>query len=215
MTAAATVTDSRVILRNVPWQTYEALLDARADDPAPRITYDKGTLEIMSPSGSHEWLKTLLGRFIETFTLETGIRVRSAGSTTLKSQLKEKGLEPDESYYVQNEGVLRGKHDIDLTIDPPPDLAIEIDISRSSLNKLGIYASLGMPEVWTHDERGVVVYVMDKSGIHVVSPRSAALPTLSLPELNRFLDQRSSLDETTLLRTFRDWVRSSFPEARS
>jgi Uma2 family endonuclease len=87
MSPAAAARDSRVVLRNVTWETYEALLEARADDPAPRLTYDNGTLEVMTPSGKHERLKELIGRFIETFTLETGVRVRSAGSTTFRSQL--------------------------------------------------------------------------------------------------------------------------------
>jgi Uma2 family endonuclease len=190
---------------------YEALLSARGDNPAPRFTYDRGTLEIMSPSGKHEWLKRLLGRFIETFTLEQGTLVRSAGSTTFKSQMKTKGLEPDECYYVQNEHLVRGKDDLDLTVDPPPDLAIEIDLSSSSLDKLGIYSSLGVRELWTRDRGGLVVHELQASGEYALSDQSKVLPGLTVADLNRFLEQRKSLDETNLVRSFQRWVGEQFP----
>jgi Uma2 family endonuclease len=101
------------------------------------MAYDRGTLEIISPSSKHESLKQVLARLVEAFSEELGIDIRGTGSTTFKSQLKERVLEPDESYYVQNEARVRGK-EIDLTIDPPPDLAIEIDLCRGIVNKLGI-----------------------------------------------------------------------------
>lgn len=210
MSSAGSTTGSRVVLRNIRWETYEALLEARADDPAPRFAYDRGTLEIMSPSGKHERLKRLLGRFVETYTMERGIAVRSAGSTTLKSQLEEKGLEPDESYYVSNERLVREKDDIDLTLDPPPDLAIEIDLTSSSVDKLGIYASLGVAEVWSGGEGGLAVFQLQAAGKYKVTEGSAVFPDLPMTELDRFLGQRSSLDETTLVRAFRDWVREKF-----
>jgi Uma2 family endonuclease len=185
---------------------YEALLDARGNDPSPRFAYDQGDLEIMSPSTKHEWLKRLIGRFVEAYTEERGIDIKSVGATTLKSQLKAKGLEPDESYYVQNEPLVRGKDDLDLTVDPPPDLAVEIDISSSSVDKLGIYASLGVPEVWTHDD-GLVMYHLPSSGQPIVLPNSKALPDLASSDLDRFLEMRQDRSETQLVRAFRAWVR--------
>jgi Uma2 family endonuclease len=210
MSSISPTTDSRVILQNVRWETYEALLEARADASVPRFTYDRGTLEIMSPPGKHERLKTLLGRFVETYTLERRVPVRSAGSTTLKNQLKEKGLEPDESYYVSSEALVREKDDIDLTLDPPPDLAIEIDLRTSPVDKLGIHASLGVAEVWSRDEKGMVVFQLQTTGKYVVTERSGVFPDLPITELDRFLGQRSSLDETTLVHAFRDWVVEKF-----
>jgi Uma2 family endonuclease len=210
MSPASPTTDSRVVLQNIRWETYEALLQARADAPVPRFAYDRGTLEIMSPSGKRERLKRLLGRFVETYTLERGIPVRSAGSTTLKIQLAEKGLEPDESYYVSNERLVREKDDIDLTLDPPPDLAMEIDLMRSSVDKLGIYATLEVGEVWSRGESGMVVFQLQATGEYKITERSGVFPNLPMTELARFIDQRGSLDETTLVRAFRDWVQDTF-----
>src|SRR6266511_6359678 len=116
MSTALLHSSQRILLHNVRWETYEALLAARGDDPAPRFTYDRGDLEIMSPSVKHEWLKKLIGRLIETYTEERGIKIKSVGATTLKNQLKAKGLEPDESYYVQNEAIVRAKEDFDLAV---------------------------------------------------------------------------------------------------
>ena len=199
-----------MVLRNIRWEIYEALLEARADAPLPRFTYDRGTLEIMSPSGKHERLKRLVGRFVETYTMEREIPVRSAGSTTLKSQLEARGLEPDESYYVSSEMLVREKDDIDLTLDPPPDLAIEIDLMRSSVDKLAIYASLKVAEVWSRGERGMAVFQLQTTGKYKITHRSGVFPDLPMAELDRFLGQRGSLDETTLVRAFRDWVRETF-----
>ena len=160
----------------------------------------------MSPSKKHEWLKSLIGRLIEAYTEERGIDIQSVGATTLKSQLQAKGLEPDESYYVQNEPLVRGKEDFDLALDPPPDLAVEIDVTSSSIDKLGIYASLGVPEVWTYDE-GLVMYHLGPSGERRAVSKSKALPDVASSDLNRFLKRRASLSETQLVREFRSWVR--------
>lgn len=197
---------------NVRWETYEALLRDRGNG-GPRMCYDRGTLELMSPLRRHEWMKTLLGRFIEILTLELGIRISSAGSTTLKDQLKELGLEPDESYYVQNEPRMRFKDDLDLAVDPPPDLAIEIDITTSSIDKLGVYAALGVLELWTYDDGGVKIFVLDPGGQYAESERSLALPQLTPEILNRFLARRLVVDETSLVQEFRAWVRQDLLKA--
>lgn len=206
MNAAGAMTSSRVLLRNVPWEVYEALLAARGDDPVPRFAYDRGLLEIMSPSSRHEWVKKLTARLIEAYTEERGIGIKSAGSTTLKSQLKEKGLEPDESYYVQNEALVRFRDDLDLTFDPPPDFAVEIDVASSSLDKLELYASLGIREVWSYDG-GLVIHLASASGWMAPAERGRALPDLAVSDIQRFLAARGTLDETGLVRSFRAWVR--------
>lgn len=208
MTVLTANLDARVVLRNIPWDIYEGLLSARGDDPAPKLTYDGGTLEIMSPSGLHEWIKKILGRFVESFTFERGIDVRSAGSTTFRLQLKAKGLEPDESYYLENEPRVRFKPNIDLAVDPAPDLAIEIDVTTSSVDKLGIYSSLGVKEVWGHDDSGVVLHALESSGSYSQVEASRVLPGLTASILNRFLVERSCQTENGLVRLFRDWVRS-------
>ena len=182
-------------------------------DGGPRMCYDRGTLEILSPLRKHEWLKSLLGRFVEILTLESGIPISSAGSTTLRSQLKERGIEPDESYYIQNEPAIRLKDDFDIQIDPPPDLAIEIDITSSSIDKLGVYAAFGVSEVWTWDD-GVKIFVLGSGGRYSEAAQSRALPRLTSQVLSRFLARRSALGEAALVLELRDWVRKGLPEAR-
>jgi Uma2 family endonuclease len=197
--------EARVVLHNLSWQTYEALLRDRGND-GPRMAYDRGELEIMSPSSRHERLKSVIARLVEAYSEELAIDIGATGSTTFKLQLKERGLEPDESYYVQNEARVRGR-DIDLAIDPPPDLAIEIDLRRSHLDKLGIYAALGIPEVWSHDGKRVVVHLLQPSGTFTDGEVSAAFPSLPIAELVRFLDRIATDSDTGIVRAFRSWLR--------
>jgi Uma2 family endonuclease len=194
----------RVLLHNIAWETYEAIL-ADMEDRAIRLTYDRGDLEIMSPSDEHERIKSLIGRMIEAMTEELDIPIRSAGSTTLRRQLKRRGLEPDECYYVAHEPQMRGRDDIDLNVDPPPDLAIEVDISRSSLDRFGIYAAIGVPEIWRLEEGQVRAYTLEGEQ-YMAQSRSPSFPFLPLAEVSRILGQRNETDETTWIRSFRRWV---------
>jgi Uma2 family endonuclease len=195
------------VLHDVRWATYEALLADRGDH-GPRMFYDEGTLEIMSPSRRHERLKVLIGRLIEAYSEELMIEISAAGATTLRSQLRRRGLEPDASYYIKHEGRVRNKDDIDLAVDPPPDLAVEVDITSKSVDKLATYSSLGVPELWSHDGARLVVRVLDETGSYAVAERSKSFPDLPLDELNRFLEQRATLSDTRIGRAFRAWVTS-------
>jgi Uma2 family endonuclease len=198
-----------VILHNIRWETFLALLEDLGEHRG-RITYDRGTVEIVSPSKKHESLKKLIGRLIETFTLELGIPIASCASTTLKSRSKNQGIEPDECYYIRNEESIRGKDAIDLEIDPPPDLAVEIEIAARWIDRKGVYAALGIPEVWSYDGQTMIIYLLQEDGEYSISKESAALPMLPVSEIVRFLDQRSSRDETSLVSAFRDWVQERF-----
>ena len=151
MTAALTTSHHQVVLQTVSWPTYQALIHDLESEPGKRLTYDQGTLEIMVPLPPHEAYKRLLGRLVEVTTEETATEIRSLGSTTWSRADLQKGLEADECYYIQNEQAIRGKDRIDLTVDPPPDLAIEVDNTSSSINRMAIYAALGVPEVWRFD----------------------------------------------------------------
>jgi len=199
--------ENRVVLTNVSWATFEALL-ADADRGGTRFTYDRGVLEIMSPSREHEHIKRMLGRMIETLTLELDIPISSGGSTTLKDQLKERGVEPDECYYVANEPRVRGREDFDLAVDPPPDLAIEVDITSTSMGQLGIYAALGVPELWLCDGSTIRVYQLRPDGTYSQESRSPAFPFLPMAQVEGFFSDRNATDETTWTRRFRDWVRT-------
>ena len=199
--------ENRVVLSGVTWSTYESLL-ADTDNRAARFTYDRGYLEMMSPSDPHERLKRLFGRIVETMTEELGIPIRSGGSTTLRTQLKDRGLEADECYYMASEPAVRGRAKLDLGVDPPPDLAIKVDISTSSLDQLSIYADLGVPEVWLYDGSVLRVHQLQSDGKYVQQPRSPSFPFLPLEEIERFLARRNETDETTWIRSFRAWVKT-------
>jgi Uma2 family endonuclease len=192
-------------LEGVAWDEYGKLLEEIAERPM-RCTFDRGRVEIMTLSHEHEWNKRLLGRFIEILTLVLNIPIRSGGMTTLRRALLERGLEPDECYWIENEKTMRGKKRVNLDNDPPPDLAVEIDVSRSVLKRMAIYAALRVSEVWRWRNGKVTFYVLGADGRYQKSKHSLAFPFLSVDQLQRLLDQRDELDETALLRRFMDWV---------
>lgn len=207
MTTTLTQSINRVLLRNITWQTYLALLLDVEEQPGIRLTYDRGLLEIMTPLDPHESYKKLLGRFVEALTEELNVEIRSLGSRTCNREDLARGLEPDQCYYIQNEQVVWDKDQIDLNQDPPPDLVIEIDITSSSINRLELYAELGVPEVWRYDGRRLTIYRLEAKKYQACE-RSPTFPFLPLTEIIRFLELRKTTRETTLIRLFREWVRS-------
>lgn len=206
MSPIATPAEQRVRLHTVPWEAYIAFCEHLGDQPV-RVTYDRGEMEIMSPiSWEHENRKKLLGRLIEALTEEMDIDIASSGSMTFRREDLLRGLEPDESYWIEHESVVRGRKTIDLEKDPPPDLVLEIEISRSALDRISIYAALGVPEVWRWDGEKLIVNLLTKRGTYRQGDRSKAFPFLPLAEFARFLEP-TQLSETQLLRSFRAWVR--------
>ena len=207
MTTTLTQAANRFLLKNISWQTYEALLKDVESQPGLRLTYDQGILEIMTPLAPHERNSRLIGRLVEALTEELNIEICSLGSLTCKREDLARGLEPDECYYIQNEPVIRSLEQIDLNQDPPPDLAIEIDITSSSINRLALYASLGVPEVWRYDGNRLIIYQLE-GGEYRVCDRYSTFPLITSSEIIRFLELRKSNGETTLIRLFREWVRN-------
>ena len=198
----------KFLLTDISWDGYESILKVLRNRTL-RITYDRGNLELMSPSYRHQRYKTLIGRFINIIAEEQNIPLINAGSATFKRQDLERGLEPDECYYIQNSSAVIGKQEIDITCDPPPDLAIEIDISGSSLNRISIYADLGIPEVWSYDGIILKIYLLRDTNNNKAK-QMLCFPFLPLPEFMQFLRQAEIVDDTTLFRSFRDWVKKGF-----
>jgi Uma2 family endonuclease len=198
--------EQRLRLSGIPWEGYVAVTEALGARPI-RVTYDRGEMEIMSPSNRHENRKRILGRLLETLTEELEIDIASGGSTTYRRKALARGLEPDESYWIAHERIVRGRQDIDLEKDPPPDLVLEIEISRSALDRMSIYAALRVPEVWRWDGETLTVNLLSTRGTYRQSDRSKAFPFLPLAEFARFLEP-TKLSETQLLRSFRAWVRN-------
>lgn len=196
-----------VLIQAVDWRTYTRLLKLFADRSSPRLAYDRGTLEIMSPLFEHEVAAAMIAAFVLVLAEEQNIPAQSGGSTTLRLRKKQRGIEADRCWWVQNEARVRGKRTIDLKVDPPPDLAVEIDVTSSSLNKMGIYASLGLPEVWRGDDQGLTFQVLQPDGTYAAVTHSRAFPLVTADDLVRFLALRATLDETSVVRQFRAWVR--------
>jgi Uma2 family endonuclease len=195
---------SMLVLENVSWKTYESLL-RDTQEQRLRITYDQGRMSVMSPLPKHEWIKVVVGRMIGIMALELNIPMCSLGQTTWKRRDLLKGLEADECFYIQHEPQVRGRDDLDLNSDPPPDLVIEVDITHHPMDRAAIYAALGVPEVWQFDGTRVKAMKLE-GGKYVPIETSPAFPFLRAVELERLLMMRASGDETGAMRAFRDWV---------
>ncbi|HSM84339.1 MAG TPA: Uma2 family endonuclease [Nodosilinea sp.] len=211
MTATLIQSPDRVVLQNISWQTYCSLVNDFEQEPAIRLTYDLGTLEIRMPpalyADPHETFKKLLGRLIEAATEELGLEIRSLGSRTCDREDLAKGLEPDQCYYIQHEAQVRGVSQIDLAHYPPPDLAVEIDITSSSLNRLAIYSALRIPELWRFDGERLTIYTLQGES-YTISLSSLALPPLIASDIERFLQLQPTAGENSLVRQFRQWLAS-------
>jgi len=197
---------SSILLRGVSWETYQTLRNEEANDHV-RMTYDGGDLELMSPMKKHGKITTLLGLMIYEWTQLRRIEIESGGNMTCDREDLKKGLEPDLCYWIAHEELVRDKDKIDFLVDPPPDLALEIEVSRSAIPKLPIYQALRIPEVWRW--RGKVeVLVLDDAGAYVVRSDSAALPGFPFPLAESFLDRRKSMGDTTLMKQFKTAIAS-------
>jgi Uma2 family endonuclease len=189
----------------VSWEKYEQMA-AWFEGTRFRLTYDRGELEIMTVSHPHEFGKHLIGRLLEALTEELAIEIHGGGSMTFQREDLDRGLEPDECYWIEHEPQMREVEDYDSEKDPPPDLVLEVEVSRSVLDRMGIYAAMKVHEVWRWDGETLSFWLL-KRGKYVASPVSRSFPMLPADELARFMRLRGTMGETKLLRTFREWVR--------
>lgn len=199
-----------LLLSRVTWETYELLLDECADRRL-RHTYDRGSLEFMTRSGEHEVYKSLLGLFLVTLAEELNLPLFLGGELTLRRQDLDRGLEPDQCFWIANEGRVRGKLAIDLRQDPPPDLFVEVEVSRSVLDRLAVVAALGVPEVWRFDGAELHVGILQADVHYQWSKQSPTFPQIDLTQLPTFLRRADSSDHVSILRAFRSWVRGQVP----
>jgi Uma2 family endonuclease len=204
--------EQRFLLGGIEWSTYRAISDALTGRHL-RITYDRGNLDLMTISGAHGHLGRLTGRFIFVLAEELGLPIRSFGDATCDREDLERGVEPDESFYLTNEPLIREKEEIDLQFDPPPDLVVEVEISRSSRRRQGIYAAMKVPEIWLVNGDSVRFLQLGPDGQYALSDRSRYFPSLPLHHMADFLRQRTQMDEVRLVRTFRAWVRDQLAKS--
>jgi Uma2 family endonuclease len=167
----------------------------------------------MAPSWNHEWWSRRLDKALTGVGMALGIDFIGAGSTTFRRRDIDGGLEPDQCYYTANAHRMLGPRDLDLSVDPPPDLALEVDFTHSSLDRMAIYAALGVPEVWRWDATGLHVYHLQTSGNrrdYAPAERSVSFPALPVDRLVDFLLATQNLTQAKLILAARDWAASGF-----
>jgi Uma2 family endonuclease len=206
MTTTLTPPRNGIVLTGIHWDTFQALVRDLELQPSKRLTYDNGVLEIWMPLPPHESYKRWLGRLVEIVTEELDVEIRSLSASTWSREDVAKGVEADECYYIQNESMIRGKMAINLMIDPPPDLAIEIDMTSLSLPRLPIYQALGVPEVWRFDG-SQLQFLRLIDGEYREIAHSLAVPLLTVEIVQMLLQPVSEIGETSWAKQTRQWVR--------
>jgi Uma2 family endonuclease len=194
-----------LVLHGMPWSFYE---DVLASDRPLRITFDEGNIEMMAPLPEHEAPREAIGALIDVLVIERGIPSARFGSTTFRREDRRKGLEPDKCYYFANSSAVRGMKQFDSTVHPPPDLAIEIDITSRSVPREPVYAGLGIPELWRCDGENPIVLLLDPTGKYIESSTSQVFPFLPMTRFEEFVRRMEREEQTMVLREFRDWVQT-------
>ena len=198
----------RLAIHNLDWQEFEAILDELGDKRAARIAYSQGILEIRMPTPEHEVDKELIGDCVKIIFEELEIDCECFGSTTFKRKSTKSGLEPDQCFYIQNHRQMRGKRRMNLAIDPPPDLAIEVDVT--SKTQMDAYLGLGVPELWIYESGELKMYVLQAEQYQPVTA-SPIFPKLAIASLiAEVIEQSLEIGRSAALRSLRGKVRSGF-----
>jgi Uma2 family endonuclease len=199
--------EQHFLLNNISWEGYAAIGKALQDRPALRLVYDRGRLELMTTSPRHEIYKKWLSRFLDVLAEELEQPKATAGNMTFQNQALDCGLEADDCFWIEHEPQMRTKLDWDADNDPPPDLALEIEISRNILNRLAIYSALKIGEVWRFDGTLLRILRLQPDGTYQEVAESHCFSGFPVQELARFLALAGTTDDLTIIRQFRTWVR--------
>ncbi|MFN6462196.1 MAG: Uma2 family endonuclease [Nostoc sp. DedVER02] len=203
----------RIILEDVSWQVFEAILKELGEHRRNRVAYSQGTLEIMAPLPEHERTKVIIGDLVKALLDELDLNWESLGSTTFKRKDTSVGIEPDDCFYIQNYKLMIGKDKIDLTVDPPPDLAIEIDVT--SKTQISAYEALKVPEIWRYENKNLEISLLQGEQ-YVQSLISPTFPAFSMIELiPRFVEMAQTIGMSSTLRVFRQLVRQQIQNSES
>ena len=197
----------QMLIKDISWQQLENILEEMGERRAARISYSDGWLEIMVPLPEHEKDKELIGDLVKILLDKLEIDFEPFGSTTLKNERMRQAVEPDTSFYIQNQAAVIGKNRIDLNIDPPPDLAIEIDIT--SRTKFNNYEILGVLELWRYKQQGLEIFLLQE-GKYIKSQSSPNFPNIPIVELvNEYVQQCLTIGRSQAMRNFRTWVKDN------
>lgn len=193
--------ERRIFLGGVSWETYQSLRQADENSHL-RMTYDRGEMEIVSPSRKHEQISYLIGRMIDQWTLLHDIDAAAGRNTTFSRIDLDRGLEPDNCYWISHEKLMRDKEEVDLRFDPPPDLVLEVDITTSSVSKLPIYAALDVPEVWHWKFDSLEALRLAEHGEYRARKGSIELPKFPLSPAAKLLVERRGKSDTAVISEF-------------
>ena len=199
----------RTVLENISWQTFKTMLAEMGSERKNRLAYEDGIVEIMSPHMLHENSNRLIEGFVLVLCEELGFEVKSGGSLTLTRDDLERAGEPDSCYYIQNEFLVRDKENIDLAIDPPPDLVLEVEYSRPKVNKLSLYAAMGIPEFWRFNGSVLRVYTLN-SGQYLEVQTSPTFAQVAVREIPHFITESKKIGQIAAKNAFRDWFRGKY-----
>jgi Uma2 family endonuclease len=195
----------RIVLRDVNWQQFEDILEELGDHRGSRLAYFKGTLEIVAPLPKHEQAKVVISDLFKILLDELDMNWEQLGSTTFKRKEMQAGIEPDDCFYIQNHALMIGRERIDLSVDPPPDLALEIDIT--SKTQLSAYEALQVPEIWRYEKGRLQINTL-QDGQYIESQTSLTFPDFPVVEgISRFLEMSRTAGTRPALKAFRQWVR--------
>lgn len=197
----------RIELANIDWEEFEAILHELGEHRNTRIAYSHCTLSIVTPQFQHEKTKVVIGDLVKVLLEELGIDYDASGSTTLKRQDLGKGVEPDDSFYIQNFAAVLLKDRIDLSVDPPPDLAIEIDLT--SKTDIGVYTALGIPELWRYDGGSLRIDSL-QNGQYVQVKNSPTFPDWPIVTLvAQYVSRARAVGQGRAIREFRQSVQNT------
>jgi Uma2 family endonuclease len=199
--------DTELIFHGATWEEYEELLDQVGEAAGLRISFNDGTLKVMSLSSEHEKYVRFIERLISTLSLRLLINIISFGSATMRKRRESKGNEPDACFYVQTAATIGNRIELDFSIDPPPDIAVEVGIHHDSTDNDAIYAALGVPEIWRYDEWAMTIYQLQE-GEYVVAKTSRALPMLNGEILTEYVNRMRQDGEFKALLAFDEWLQS-------
>lgn len=204
--------DQRIVIRGADWELYDRLTESIRGDQHIRVAFDGKDLEIMTTGRLHEDYKGLFGRFVGALTFELGIPYSDAGETTWKRAEVSRGLEADQCYYFRPDklaadAAARVRRSNDVADYPNPDLAVEIDISTSEVDRPAIYAALRVEEVWRFDEESVVIEQLRPDSTYVPAESSRFLP-IRAEEVARWIILEDTIDKLAWERRLREWIRA-------
>jgi Uma2 family endonuclease len=208
MTTAAVPSEQRFLLDNVDWRFYESLL-TNLGDRHVFVTYDRGRVELMSPSWKHDKRARRIGLLVGYIADALSQPLEGGGTTTFRREDLDRGLEPDQCFYIANASRIRGKDEIDLALDPPPDLAVEVEITHRLLDREAIYAALGIPELWVDDGQNLRIQLLDAAKQYRPAASSLAFPSVQAKHVVHLLGLSQSMDEMSWGRAVREWLKAN------